>query len=124
MKSNDSFESWSEEFAKTMSMETFRLIDASANGLPDILFHTLMNSYISNLIKIFMLSVLKERPSGSYSKKEAYEFAIKNFSFVKSQFQDAVASGFQEAMLQYTNKQCEYYCVVKTVSGHPSIKTC
>lgn len=83
--------------------------------IPDVFDRIATNvlaSYIGTLV--YQALSYKDK-SGKMSKKDLYDLTANNFKNIKTNIQEAVASGFTGAMSTYSGKQVDYYCKLMVV---------
>lgn len=71
--------------------------------------------FISFMIKGLVENALNVKFKKTDSDEYKFQVIKQNFEAVKFGIQEAVATAFQVALRHYSQKQIEYYCVIKPV---------
>jgi hypothetical protein len=114
------FDLWANEFTALMIEGVFKLAESKVKDMPIMARHSLYNLFLMKFISRFMKLVMSERPRDVTNKQVETEFVIKNVGESKALLQDAIATGFQDAMVTFSGHPMEYYCTIKVVPVVPN----
>lgn len=103
-------------FTKHLVYEIFRAVELQDENQERQ--KQLLVTFLASFIGAVLYDTLAYKPKDITDKNDLYEYTSANYNALKVSVQDAVAAGFQGAMQTFSNKQVEYYCLVKTF-GEP-----
>lgn len=111
-------------FASYLVDEMCKIFNAQEASKGQDYARTLIAYMVSGIIASSIHRALISKPPGEITKQEAYDYVSGNFKQMKVSIQEAVAVGFEVAMMEYTKQPVEYYCQVKTVPNQMNQKVC
>lgn len=115
-KKDDTIVAWKqiEEVCTTLVKDAYAIFTSlgAQVGAGSREVHT---KFLCFFVETMVTKALNEYPPKPTSKADLYEFTRRNFEGVKQGVTDAVARGFERALKEYSGKETEYYCVVRTV---------
>lgn len=76
---------------------------------------SLTMAFIASLVGSLAYRALSEEDPNAKTKKAKLEFAKENFTSVKTDVCDALATGVGGAMTEFSGQQVDYYCSLKIV---------
>ena len=107
------YTSQANDFVDYLSEETFKLLEGKSRNVS--VQRDLATRYISSFLASVIIERLNELPEGEFTERQQYDFTAANFSEVKADVQNAVATAFEEALSAFAGKPVQYYCQVKPV---------
>lgn len=106
---------WLMKLTHHLCKENFKIIDAQTVAKGQDAADMLVVNFLAQFIGNILHRRLNERPNNLHDKEELIQYTQNNFADMKLKLQNAVASGFENAMMNYTGKPVEYYCHVTPV---------
>ena len=104
-----------EDLAELLTVENFRIVDSRMRSYGSKEARYVAATVISRFIGALVFRTLSETQSLNRTQKQHEEFILKNMAELKTQIQNAVANGFQNAMSAFNEQPIEYYCTIKPV---------
>ncbi len=108
-------EKYLEDNTKAMVDEITRFLQSQEKSQGRLMSKELAINFLAGFIGAQVYAALRDRPSHIKSNKAMLDYALKNFTALKTEIQDSVAAGFQGGLQSFTGKHCEYYCQIKTI---------
>lgn len=100
-------------YASMLAAETVKLIDSTTSD--ENLRHRIKAAYIEKFVRLLVFNAVTDRPKHITKREEMLDHNINGFRELKGRVQEAVAGGFQGAMVEYSGRSVEYYCTVAVV---------
>lgn len=107
--------SLAEDMANLLTIENFKIIDGKMSAYTSREARYVAATLISRFIGALVYRTLSEPQTLNKTSKEHEDFVMKNTAELKTQIQNAVSAGFQNAMTAFSGENIEYYCQIKVV---------
>lgn len=108
-----------DEFVRTIVNATISMILAKGKDKKGMCADLAIN-FIAQFMGVLIYQALTiDHPPGMTSQ-EKYERTKKNYENMKLAIQEAVSVAFKSAMISFSKKDIEYYCLIKTVPEQKS----
>ncbi len=102
-----------ENFTDYIASENYKLLINYSKTKTQDLSVKLLTSFIKSYIHLVVLEVFIQKPGMKLSKQEHFNYTSANFNQIKLLIQSAVAEGFNQAVLDFTSQNMDYYCIIK-----------
>lgn len=112
---NKDFNKWAESYCTGLAVNTFKTIDKESNGLGNDAVMFMSTMFLARFVGGLIYRALNEKKSLNLVGETQEDFTLRNINNLKNQVQEAVASGFQNAMSAFSGQPLEYYCQIKPV---------
>lgn len=109
---------WAEIMAKHILSEMFKVFDAQEQEHGPDMAQLICLKVLTKYVGAIAYNTMQDRPDDTMTNKELGTYVIENFAAMKTRVQEAIATGFQDAMYTHAGKTVDYYCQVTAV-GDP-----
>lgn len=107
------------EVSANLVIEIFSIVKDQGKAFGYEFEHNLITSVVKNTVMVLVYNSLNDVSFPKKSSEQKKQEAIKqNFLLMKDSIQNAIADGFEAAMLKFTGQESGYYCKINT-AGPP-----
>jgi hypothetical protein len=115
---------WVENFTDNVAQESIKLLKAYGSSKANKHKVDLLKQFLVSYVKLIVYHAVAKLPDTILSEKDSFKFARENYKSIKIDIQDAVADGFQQAIVPFANADVDYYCNISTVGDPINTKIC
>lgn len=111
---------WMDEYVEATAGAVTQSLNSQADMIGDDNARVVAMALVATLVGTILYKELKLKATSDGSQKDKSDAVTARFAEAKLLMQQAVSAGFESAMVRFTGKPIEYYCLVKPVPKAPS----